>query len=72
VNQEKIDVIAPPNDLYIQLLNGLVNINPDSELSYRMDLKVQRGMIDRTLLEQNIEDGIEIKVEIENGSIQKK
>ncbi len=68
----KLDVIAPPNDLLVQLTNGIVSIAPDSELSYRFDLNVTNGFVDSNLRALSVDDGIEIKVELANGSIQKK
>lgn len=68
----KLDVIAPPNDLLVQLTNGIVAIAPDSELSYHFDLAVTSGFIDSNLKSLSVDDGIEIKVELANGSIQRK
>lgn len=71
-DEGRINVIAPPNDTFIQLGNGSVNLYPDSEQSYRYDLKVSQGIIDPYFDEQTIADGLEIKVELINGTIQKK
>jgi len=68
----KIDLVAPSNDTFVQLGNGLVTIAPDSELSYRFDLKAGHGMVDGSFSKMSSENGIEIKVDLGNGQIQKK
>ncbi|MBY0515299.1 MAG: hypothetical protein K2P81_00215 [Bacteriovoracaceae bacterium] len=68
----KVDIIAPANDTFVQLGNGMVVIAADSELSYRFDLKVGQGIVDPSFKSLSKEDGIELKVELGNGSIQKK
>jgi hypothetical protein len=68
----KIDLIAPSNDTFVQLGNGLVSITPDSELSYRFDLKAGHGLVDGSFSKMSSENGIEIKVDLGNGQIQKK
>lgn len=68
----KLDIIAPPTDILVQLTNGIVALSPDTELSYRFDLNVENGFVDPQLRDISVEDGIEIKVELSNGSVQKK
>jgi hypothetical protein len=68
----KVDLIAPTNDTFVQLGNGIVLIAPDSENSYRFDLKVGQGLVDPSFAPLSSEDGIEIKVDLGNGSVQKK
>ena len=68
----KVDVIAPANDTFVQLGSGLVQIAPDSEASYRFDLRVGQGMVDSAFSTLSQEGGIEIKVEVGTGSVQKK
>jgi hypothetical protein len=68
----KIDVIAPTNDTFVQLGNGIVQISPDSEFSYRFDLKVGQGIVAPEFTQISQEEGIEIKVELGNGKIQNK
>ncbi len=68
----KIDVIAPANDTFIQLGSGLVSVAPDPEYNYRLDLKVGTGTISSALQSLSQDEGIEIKVELGTGSIQKK
>lgn len=68
----KVDVIAPANDTFIQLGSGLVTIAPDSEAQYRFDLKVGQGTVDKQFEALSHEDGIEIKVDLGTGSVEKK
>jgi hypothetical protein len=68
----KIDIIAPVNDTFVQLGNGLVEISPDSENNYRFDLKVGQGIVGPEFSQLSQDEGIEIKVELGNGKIQKK
>lgn len=68
----KVEVIAPANDTFVQLGSGLVNITPDSEATYRFDLRVGQGMVDPSFAGLSQDDGIEIKVDVGTGSVQRK
>lgn len=68
----KVDIIAPTNDTFVQLGNGMVQISPDDEYVYRFDLKVGQGLVAPVFAQLSQAEGIEIKVEVGNGSIQKK
>lgn len=65
----KIDLIEPLNDSYINLKNGLVIITPHPEYKYRFDTQIENGLSDDFFKSLNDPNGIEIKVEIENGSL---
>ncbi len=68
----KIDVIAPANDTFVRLGSGVVNVAPDSELHYRFDLRVGQGSVDPAFERLSQQDGIEIKVDVGTGNVQKK
>lgn len=68
----KVDIIVPANDTFIQLGSGLVLIHPDSELSYRFDIRVGQGMVDPAFAAISQEGGIEVKVDVGTGSVEKK
>ncbi len=67
----KVDVIAPTNDTFIQLGSGLVSVGPDAEVSCRFDLRVGAGQVDPALQKLSSEDGIEIKIDVGTGRVQK-
>lgn len=68
----KVDLVAPAADTFVQLGNGMVTIAPDSEYSYKFDLKLGQGLVDPAFNGLSQDDGLEIKVELGNGQIQKK
>lgn len=68
----KVDLVAPANDTFVQLGSGLVEVAPDSELSYRYDVKVGQGQVQGDFDMASKEGGIEIKVDVGTGNVQKK
>lgn len=68
----KVDLIDLANDTYVQLANGLVSLSLNPELKYRLDTKVSNGSVDPTFKNLKDEGGIEIKVDLGNGRIQKR
>ena len=68
----KVDVIAPANDTFVQLGSGLVGIAPDSEATYRFDLRVGQGTVDDGFRDISQDNGIEIKVDLGTGRVQHK
>lgn len=67
----KVVVLAPANDTFIQLGTGLVEITPDSERIYRFDVRVGTGSSDPGFASLSKDDGIEIKVDVGTGRVQK-
>jgi hypothetical protein len=67
----KVDLIAPANDTFVQLGSGLVTVSPDAEATYRFDLRVGQGQVDPALEKLSKEGGIEIKIDVGTGRVQK-
>lgn len=67
----KVDLIAPANDTFVQLGSGLVTVSPDAEATYRFDVRVGQGQVDAELEKLSQEGGIEIKIDVGTGRVQK-
>jgi hypothetical protein len=68
----KVDLVDPANDSYIQLTNGLIALSFNPELKYRVETQVSNGSVDPAFKNLKDEGGIEIKVDLQNGRIQKR
>jgi hypothetical protein len=67
----KVVVLAPANDTFVQLGSGLVEITPDSEVTYRFDVRVGTGAVDGDFAALSKDQGVEIKVDVGTGRVQK-
>jgi len=66
----QITVTDPDFDTYIEINNGQVFFNPNPEIDYTYDIKVKNGLKSDYTSSTN-KDAFEVRVYIENGSIQK-
>jgi hypothetical protein len=58
-------------DIFVQLVNGLVVLNPNPEILYKYDLKSDNGTV-ATFDKSDSPDAFEVRIHIKNGNIENK
>jgi hypothetical protein len=58
-------------DIFVQLVNGLVVVNPNPEILYKYDLKSDNGTV-ATFDKSDSADAFEVRIHIKNGNIENK
>jgi hypothetical protein len=67
----QIEIFKPKSGVDVQLENGKIHFEPDSQLKYKYQIQVENGYAE-SFFSSDSKDAISVKLNLKNGSIRKK